>query len=172
MKRPREKQSLALVRTDRTSAAFDYLASASRPSLEALSLARLNSAANIQKEIEELLRQEISELVVAELARVIGLHVPKGTTKLRVEHVRSAAQELLRAKAKSLMAENGEMQPFFAGKELTTEMVKLLTVSERKKWPRYFSRWGCVDCKRKDVEYWACGFCRNCGPKVRRRLKE
>ncbi len=166
------KRSLALVRTDRTSAPFDYLLSASRPSLEALSLARLNSAANIQKEITELLSQEISELVVAELARVIALKTPKGTNKLRVEHVRSAAQELLRAEAKSLMAQNGELEPFLRRKELTVEMAKLLTLSERKKWPRYFSRWGCIDCKRKDVEYWGSGFCRNCGSKIRRRLKE
>jgi len=50
---------------------YDYLRRASVPSLESFELSRLNHAANLRKEIDELLNQYFEETTAALLARFL-----------------------------------------------------------------------------------------------------
>ena len=76
----------------------------------------------------------------------------------RVDEILATRQDLL-------------MRPFFDSKRVSDELRKLQTMVERRKWPEYFKRHGCLICKAKKVPHLQVGMCLKCHTRTRRRLE-
>lgn len=77
----------------------------------------------------------------------------------RVDEILATRQDLL-------------MRPFFDSKRVSDEIRKLQTMVERRKWPKYFERHGCLICKAKKVRrHDQLGMCAKCFGRTTQRLK-
>jgi hypothetical protein len=62
-------------------------------------------------------------------------------------------------------------RPFLESRESTNAMLRLLPVDWRKKWTKYFERFGCLCCGRGNAEYASCGLCVACHSRISLRLR-
>jgi hypothetical protein len=59
---------------------------------------------------------------------------------------------------------------FFGSRRLAAEIRRLGSCTDLQRWHAYFSKWGCVGCRRKRGIYAANGFCVTCFSRVNGRL--
>lgn len=69
------------------------------------------------------------------------------------------------------LSEEVLLEPWFLPKEIADEILRLLPIPHRKRWAKYFEKWGCIACGRKDVIHAGNGFCDLCRHRIRSRLK-
>ena len=69
------------------------------------------------------------------------------------------------------LSEEVLLEPWFLPKEIADEILRLLPLPHRQRWARYFEKWGCLMCARKDVIHGSKGFCNRCRVLIQERLK-
>jgi hypothetical protein len=62
-------------------------------------------------------------------------------------------------------------EPFFQGRAVSTEMKRLQTVPEQRKWHYYFDEFGCLICQQKDRPHVSLGMCTYCSRRTAARLQ-
>jgi hypothetical protein len=67
--------------------------------------------------------------------------------------------------------ETGIFEPWFQRQSIATEIKKLQTVPQQRKWYNYFNEWGCLICQSKDGRYAAEGMCNACYQRIKQRLQ-
>jgi hypothetical protein len=65
-----------------------------------------------------------------------------------------------------------ELQPDFEAREVAIAIMKLQGVWDRKKWPRYYEKWGCRRCDQTAAPHTGLGYCRKCYHLFVERLKQ
>lgn len=83
-------------------------------------------------------------------------------------------ERLVRERVDEILASREDllMRPFFeASKRVSTELRNLQTMPERRKWPNYFARYGCVICETREVPHCALGMCTTCHVRITARLR-
>jgi hypothetical protein len=102
-----------------------------------------------------------------------GLGGKRACQELRGE-VETLARTLALAHAEVEETNRDEMlfEPWFRSRELTHEIRRLQTGTDRKRWTVHFDKWGCLNCHRKDVPHGGNGFCGICRVRTLERLKK
>jgi len=80
------------------------------------------------------------------------------------ENLEALLDRMVRERVNEILRERGDapLEPDFQPREVAYELQRRQTVYERHKWARYFERWGCRRCNRKDVPHASAGFCVRC----------
>jgi hypothetical protein len=81
-----------------------------------------------------------------------------------VANMRAILDTLVEEKVAEILS-NGQdtlFQPYFQSKRVAAEIRKNQTVSEQRKWSRYFKKWGCDVCGTKKRGHCSLGRCQPC----------
>ncbi len=62
-------------------------------------------------------------------------------------------------------------EPHFRSSRVSHEIRRHQTVSEQRRWPAYFDRWGCLACRRTKAVHAGNGYCERCRLRISQRLK-
>jgi hypothetical protein len=91
-----------------------------------------------------------------------------------IPDMRAMLDKLVEEKVAQVMAKKSDalFQPYFQGRGVTTGIRKTQTVSEQRRWSRYFKKWGCDVCGTKKRGHYALGRCLNCYRRTEMRLNE
>jgi hypothetical protein len=91
-----------------------------------------------------------------------------------IPDMRAMLDRLVEEKVAQVMAKKSDalFQPYFQGRGVTTGIRKTQTVSEQRRWSRYFKKWGCDVCGTKKRGHYALGRCLNCYRRTEMRLNE
>jgi hypothetical protein len=81
--------------------------------------------------------------------------------------------DLIQRKVAEVLASNQSaiFEPFFQTKSITTQLRKLQSVIEQRKWSFYFEDHGCLICNTTDVPHASLGMCLSCLRRTRHRLE-
>jgi hypothetical protein len=105
--------------------------------------------------------------------------VPKRTKALVVRETvevipndRSKLDQFIEQKIVEIMSNrsDGIFEPFCQPQAIATQIRKLQTVAQQRKWTYYFEDWGCLYCHRTDRMHGSLGMCSSCHHKVAERL--
>lgn len=83
------------------------------------------------------------------------------------------AAELLPPEPPVAASDNALFQPWLLPREVAEEILALIPLVHRRKWARYFERWGCIACGRgreNVLAHYGCGFCGVCHNRIQYRL--
>jgi hypothetical protein len=113
------------------------------------------------------MKNQSESVAIVEVLRPADLELRRGPTSLET------LDALVQQRVAEVFAERDEFifEPFFRTRQVATEIRRLQTVPERKKWAVYFERHGCVSCLKRDQPYASSGFCNTCHARVFRALK-
>jgi hypothetical protein len=91
-----------------------------------------------------------------------------------IPDMRGMLERLVEEKVAQVMAKKSDalFQPYFQGRKVAAEIRRNQTVSERKRWGRYFKKWGCDVCGTKERQHYALGRCLACYRRTEQRLNE
>jgi hypothetical protein len=91
-----------------------------------------------------------------------------------VPDMRAMIDKLVEEKVAEIMSKRSDstFQPYFQGRGVAIGIRKTQTVSEQRKWSRYFKKWGCDVCETKKKQHYALGRCGNCYARTEYRLNE
>jgi hypothetical protein len=91
-----------------------------------------------------------------------------------VPDVRAMLDKLVEEKVAELMSKGSDalFQPYFQSNRVAAEIRKNQTVSEQRKWGRYFKKWGCDVCGTKKRHHRALARCEHCYNRTKMRLEE
>lgn len=153
---------------------LEYLNEASRAGINAVLMNKLAASANKQKQMRELLAEALDDQVAAELCRLIlgGTLQRVPVPRKRVNEREEKARALLRLTVKEMEeSEEGAVAPFFDLAPVTAEFVRRHP-GRRKRWPKYFRRYGCHKCGTKDKPHFSTGHCFPCYNSTVQKLKK
>jgi hypothetical protein len=91
-----------------------------------------------------------------------------------IPDMRAMLEKLVEEKVAQMTAKRSDalFQPYFQGRGVAVGIRKTQTVSEQRKWSRYFKKWGCDVCGTKKRPHYALGRCMNCHHRTEHRLNE
>ena len=91
-----------------------------------------------------------------------------------IPDMRGMLEKLVEQKVAELMSKDSSdvFQPYFQSSKVAAEIRRNQTVSEQRKWARYFKKWGCDVCGTKKKGYSELGRCHACYTRTLRRLNE
>lgn len=89
-----------------------------------------------------------------------------------LESADAMLNDLIQRKVAEVLASNEAaiLEPFFQTKSITTQLRKLQSVTEQRKWSFYFEDYGCLICNTKDVPHSSLGMCQRCIGRTKSRL--
>ena len=118
--------------------------------------ARLNRR-TVQSEILCLLERSLLTLETEEVQGLL-VRVPSNGKAVEIAETTGARPDEI-------------LEPFFQGRAVSTEMKRLQTVPEQRKWHYYFDKFGCLICQQKDRPHVSLGMCTYCSRRTAARVR-
>ena len=143
-----------------------------KPKAKPAAIEVIPSPARMLQEGTETPHNQSHAAMIKTKAKPVAIEVIPSPARAAIDQ--DLLDKLVQQKVAEILTARDEFifEPFFRSRQVSYEIRRLQTVSERKKWSIYYQRHGCVCCKESKRPYaGGCGMCTRCYDRVIKDLR-